>query len=192
MTAVGLRQVDTAIRQLAGRLPFWMDFELSIQGAVFVVALTLLAAAIVGIVPALKATGRRVQSRLQGLSAGGGGRMQMGSLWTLLIVAQVAFTVAVLPATMYHAWNSLRFRTGNPGYVAQEFLTAGLSLEGAKPAPPVVAKDAAFSALYSARLAELERRLEAEPPVSDVTFSLVDPGNELAMVLEVRGNAAPR
>src|SRR6186997_1038074 len=36
LTAVGLKQVDTAIRQLAGRLPFWMDFELSIQGAVFV------------------------------------------------------------------------------------------------------------------------------------------------------------
>ena len=191
LTAVGLTQVDAAIRQLAGRLPFWMGFELNIQGAVFVVALTLLAAAIVGIVPALKATGGRVQSRLQGLSAGGGGRMQMGSLWTLLIVAQVAFTVAVLPATMYHSWNSLRFRTGNPGYVAQEFLTAGLSLEGATPAQPVVAKDAAFSALYSARLAELERRLEAEPAVSNVTFSLVDPGNELAMVLEVEGMPLP-
>ena len=82
---------------------------------------------------------------------------------------------------MYHAWNSLRFRTGNPGYVAQEFLTAGLSLRGATPAQPVVSKDAEFSALYAARLAELERRLEAESAVSNVTFSLVDPGNELAM-----------
>ena len=181
LTAAGLKQVDAAIRQLAGRLPFWMDFELSIQGAVFVVALTLLAAAIVGIVPALKATGGRVQSRLQGLSAGGGGRMQMGSLWTLLIVAQVAFTVAVLPATMYHAWNSLRFRTGNFG-VGQEFLTAGLSLDGTTAAQPIASKDSAFGALYAARLAELERRLEAESAVSNVTFSMVDPGNELALV----------
>ncbi len=58
--------------------------------------------------PGVEGHGGRVQSRLQGLSAGGGGRMQMGSLWTLLIVAQVAFTVALLPATMYHAWNSLQ------------------------------------------------------------------------------------
>ena len=61
----------------------------------------MLAAAIVGIVPALKATGRRVQAGLQGLSAGGGARMQMGRLWTLLIVVQVALTVALLPASMY-------------------------------------------------------------------------------------------
>ncbi|HVJ28168.1 MAG TPA: ABC transporter permease [Vicinamibacterales bacterium] len=190
LTAMGLKQVDAAIRQLAGRLPFWMDFELSIQGAIYVIALTFLAAAIVGIVPALKATGGRVQSRLQGLSAGGGGRMQMGSLWTLLIVAQVAFTVALLPATMYHAWNSLKFRTGNMG-VGQEFLTAGLSLDGTTVAQPIASKDAAFDALYATRLAELERRLEAESAVSNVTFSMVDPGNELALVLEAQGMPAP-
>ena len=120
----------------------------SYPGAVYVVALTFLAAAIVGIVPALKATGGRVQSRLQGLSAGSGGRMQMGSLWTLLIVAQVAFTVALLPATMYHAWNSLRFRTGNRGF-GQEFLTAELSLDGTTAAQPIASS--ARSALYAAR-----------------------------------------
>ncbi|HZB24686.1 MAG TPA: FtsX-like permease family protein [Vicinamibacterales bacterium] len=165
-----------------------MDFELNIQSAVFVVALTFLAAAIVGIVPALKATGGRMQGRLQGLSAGGGGRMQMGSLWTLLIVAQVAFTVALLPATMFHAWNSLKFRTGNMG-VGQEFLTAGVSLDGVTPAHPVASKDPEFGALYTARMAELERRLEAESAVSNVTFSMVDPGNELALVLEAEGLA---
>ncbi len=191
LTAVGLKQVDAAIRQLAGRLPFWMDFELSIQGAVFVVALTLACGRDRRDRPGTEGHRRPRAEPFAGSLRGRWRRMQMGSLWTLLIVAQVAFTVAVLPATMYHAWNSLRFRTGNPGYVAQEFLTAGLSLEGAKPAQPVAAKDAAFGALYSARLAELERRLEAEPAVSNVTFSLVDPGNELAMVLEVEGCRRP-
>jgi predicted permease len=191
LTAAGLKQVDGALLQLAGRLPFWMNFELSTGGVLFVVALTVLAAAIVGIVPALKATGGQVQSRLQGLSAGGGGRMQMGRLWTLLIVAQVAFTVALLPATMYHSWNSLRFRTGNPGYAAEEFLTAGLALEGGAPAEPGASKDAQFGALYQARVAELERRLESEPAVSHVTFSLVNPGEELAMVLEAEGIPLP-
>ena len=39
---------------------------------------------------------------LQGVSAGSGSRMQMGTMWTLLIVAQVAITVAVLPQTIDH------------------------------------------------------------------------------------------
>ena len=40
--------------------------------------------------PALKATNTHVQTRLQTLAPGSGSRMQMGRLWTLLIVAQVA------------------------------------------------------------------------------------------------------
>ena len=190
LTAAGLTQVNGAILQLAGRLPFWMDFNLSAEGVVFVAALTGLAAVIVGVVPALKATGGRVQSRLQGLSAGAGSRMQMGRLWTVLIVAQVGFTVALLPATMYHAWNSLKFRTGNPGYAVQEFLTAGLALDGLTPLQSVT-KNREIGALYGARLAELERRLELEPAVSNVTFSLANPGGELAAVLEADGMSPP-
>ena len=110
-----------------------MDFDLTPETALYVVGLTFIAGAIVGVLPALKATGGRVQSRLQGLSAGSGSRVQMGRLWTILIVAQVAFTVALLPATIYHAYNALKFRTGNPGYAAEEIITAELALDGVAP-----------------------------------------------------------
>jgi predicted permease len=192
LIAAGLTQLDAALLQLAGRLPFWMHFRLSVEGMLYVVVLTLLAGGLVGVVPALKATGRGVQSRLQGLSAGSGSRMQMGWLWTLLIVAQVAFSVAILPAAIFHAWNSLRFRTGPTGYAAQELLTARVGLDGpgsVRPADPW-ARDR--EAILGSRSAELERRLEADPAVSHVTFSLESPGGELAAALEAEGVPAPR
>lgn len=191
LVAVAFRHLDSAFLQVAGPLPFWIDLGLSAEAALYVVALTVLAAGIVGIVPALKATGRRVQTGLQGLSSGSGSRMQMGRLWTLLIVAQVAFTVALLPATIFHTWNSLRFRTGDSGFASQEVLTTRLVMDRGSSELPTEASERQFRQRYAGQQAELERRLEAEPAVSDVTFSLVNPGEELALVAEIEGVPAP-
>jgi hypothetical protein len=62
----------------------------------YVIGLAVLGAVIVGVVPGLKATGRRVQSRL---GQPGGAAMRMGRTWTALIVGQVAVAVAILPLT---------------------------------------------------------------------------------------------
>jgi predicted permease len=191
LVSLGLRQVDAALLQLAGRLPFWMTFSLSTEGVIYIAALAVLAATIIGVVPALKATGQRVQTGLQGLSAGSGSKMQMGRLWTALIVTQVAIAVALLPATMFHAWNSLTFRTGDRGFASQEFLTTELVLERAADGPAAEASDREFRSRYGIRQAELERSIEAEAAVTDVTFSLATPGGELAAVLEVEGLPAP-
>jgi predicted permease len=177
IVSVALTQVDAALRPLAGELPFWMDFTLSPAAVAYVLALAVAAAAIVGVVPALKATGRRVQHGLQGLSAGSGARMQMGRTWTMLIVAQVAFAVALLPATVFRAWQSISFRTGDPGFAAREFLTAEIVTEAA--------------AASRNNLEELWRRLEAEPAVADVTFAMAHPGEEAAAVIDVEGVAIP-
>ena len=189
LLAVAFRFLEAALRPLVA-LPFWMSLRLSADTVIAVAAFTLLAAAIVGVVPALKATGRRVQSRLQSLSAGSGSRMQMGRLWTILIVAQVALTVAILPATMVQAYNALRIRTGNEGFASSEFLIAQLSLDRAS-AAPTDEGDRALGSRFASAHAELDRRLRAESVVRDVTFSLTRAGNELALVLEAEGMAAP-
>ena len=194
LLAVGFRQLDSAMQQLAFSFPFWLKFELSSAAALYVVVLTVVSAAIVGVVPALKATGRRVQSGLQGLSAGAGSRMQMGRMWTLLIVGQVAITVAVLPATVYQAWNTLRFRAGSAGFAAHEFLTADLTMERPPDVMTIVAASAIaqpFLVEYGQRLSEIERRLEVQPAVSNVIYSLAPPGGELAAIVEVEGTAVP-
>jgi predicted permease len=191
LLSVGFTQLRGAIQQLAVGFPFWLKFELSAEVILYLVALTICSAAIVGVVPALKATGRRVQRGLQGLSAGSGSRMQMGKMWTLLVVAQVAITVAVLPAAVYHAWTSLRFHAGSSGFAAHEFLTTGLTMERLSDVAPSVEADSQFREAYASRLSELKGRLEAEPAVSHVTFSLTPPGGELAAVVEVEGAAIP-
>ena len=73
----------------------------------YVAVLALLAGMIVGVLPALKATGKRVHAGLQHF-ASRGASMQLGRTWTALVVLQVAITVAALPAAMYRASESFR------------------------------------------------------------------------------------
>lgn len=189
LTAVGLRQLEGAMLTLVGRWPFWFSLELQASTVIYVVGLTLLAAAIVGVAPALKATGRQVHTRLQTLSPGSGSRMQMGRLWTVLIVAQVAVTVAALPMATYFAWSALRLQSGG-GYATAEFLNASLSLDRTA-GEPADAGDKAVAARYAGVLGEIERRLKDDSRVREVTFSLTSPGRELAVVLEAEGVPVP-
>jgi predicted permease len=175
---------------VGGRMPFWLDFGLTAEGALFVVGLTVLAAGIVGVLPALKATSRRVQTRLQTLAPGGGSRMQMGRMWTSLIVVQVAITVALLPAAMFFTWDGLRFRTGNAGFASHEFVSVSLAMDRALQQPTPPDRDD-FRARVALTHRELDRRLRAEPRVADVTFSLTNAGGELAMALEAEGQPLP-
>lgn len=191
LLSMAFTQLDAALKQLAVTFPFWLTFELSTRAVIYIVLLTFFCAAIVGVVPALKATGRRVHTGLQGLSAGSGSRMQMGRMWTLLIVAQVGITVAVLPATLFHAWTTLRFRAGITSYAMHEFLTADVTVERRTDAAPSAEADRRFRSEYGARLVEMERALEAEPAVSAVTFSLTRPGGELAGVIEIEDSPVP-
>jgi predicted permease len=185
LTAVALRQIEGAMGSMIGNWPFWFSLQLQTSTVIYVVGLTLLAAAIVGVAPAVKATGRQVHTRLQTLSPGSGSRMQMGRLWTALIVAQVAVTVAILPMATYFAWSSLKIQSGG-GYATAEFLNASLSLDRTA-ASPTGAGDKAFAARYGGALAEIERRLKEDSRVRDVTFSLTSPGRELFAVLEAEG-----
>jgi predicted permease len=191
LAMAGLRQLEGAALIVSGMvLPFWMSLRLSTDGALYVVALTLLAAAIIGVVPAAKATGARAHARLRTFSPGTGGRMRMGRLWTALIVIQVALTVALLPAAIFHAWSALRFRAGDSGFASKEFLTAQLVFDRTVFAPTADG-EREFTTRLAAAHNELERRLQQESAISDVTFSLTEPGYERAAVLEVEGGQAP-
>src|SRR5688572_7002123 len=116
--------------------------------------------------------------------------MQMGRLWTTLIVAQVAVTVAVMPMAMFLSWTAIRFRTGNPGFAAGEFLTAQLLADRATE-PDTDAGERAFTRRVAASHRELDRRLREQSLVSDVTFSLTGVGEERAMVVEIEGREPP-
>ena len=189
--SVALKQLQGQMLIIAGQvLPFWMSLRLPPDGILYIVGLTLLAAAIIGVVPALKATGRRVHAGLQTLSPGSGSRMLMGRVWTTLIVVQVALTVALMPGAIFLGWMALTFRTGDPGFSARAFLTAQLLADRTSEAPGD-AGERTFTRRLALAHGELDRRLRGEHAVSDVTFSMASPGEERAMVLEVEGRNAP-
>ena len=158
---VGGAAADSTARLLiiGGALPFWMTLRLSADGVLYVVALTLLAAAIVGVVPALKATGTQVQHRPAGALGRAAARAcRWDALWTMLIVAQVAFTVAVLPAAMFHAWKALRFRTGDAGFASQRVPDGAARARSHRPARQPMTASARSRRDSRVAHRELERR----------------------------------
>ena len=167
-----------------------MELRLSPSAVLFAVALGTLAAVIVGIVPALRATGSRLESALRAYGRTGG--MRLGRTWSLLIAAQVAFTGAILPVTVYFATDLARHGMADPGFPAGEYLTTMIvtnrEVQG-EDVPMPEAEAAAFNARYAAQLAELKRRLESEPGVLGATLSGGLPTDEPSVQVEVEGAA---
>ena len=190
ITKVAMRQVDAVLARWGDGLPFWIEPGLSAGTVLYVLALTVLAAVIVGVVPALKATGRQVQSSLREL--GGATGMQLGRTWTVLIVVQVAIAVAVLPGAVFNASQLMRYGSTDPGFAAEDFLMARLGMDQeTPPSADAAAYERAFAARYGELQAELVRRLEAEPGVSEVTATMSVPGEEPTVWVEVDGVPTP-
>jgi predicted permease len=188
IAAFALRQVTVATQHIASDLPFWVTFRLSPEAVLYAGALSVLAAVIVSIVPALQATGRRVQTGLRIVGAGDSG-MRLGKTWTVLIVAQVGFAVALLPPAVLSAWGSTRAGLAGPGFAAEEFLSAKLAMDSMANSGPAASGAPGFDR-YSVRQTELMRRLEAEPRVSRVTFALAHPGDEPGARIEAQDASA--
>ena len=193
VAALALGRTDALLEPMraeAGGIPFWMEFRLSAANVLYVVGLTVLGAVIVGVVPALKATGARLDSSLRQL--GGAGGMRMGRTWGALIVAQVAFAVALMPAAIHFAGDWIRYGTADPGFAAGEYLSAWVGMDReTPPAPQAEAYEREYAARYAARQAALARRLEADPALSAVTFATELPGREPTMRVAVDGVPTP-
>lgn len=192
---LGIAQVGVGIgnrilEMETAALPFWTDYSLRTSTVLYTVGLAVLAAVIVGVVPALQATGRSLQTSLRQL--GGGTGIRLGKTWSTLVVAQVAIAVAALPAAVNMGWEEIRHATTRPRYAAEEFMMVPLRTELAEDAA-LVAPDAATrtdSARFGDRLMELVRRLEEEPGVAGVSYSANAPG-PIGRV-EVEGMPSPQ
>ena len=80
-------------------MPFWVDLTLEPATLAYALLLALVAAAMIGLLPALKATGASVQRGLQGI-ASTGGTMKFGGIWSFIVGAQVACTLLFVPAAV--------------------------------------------------------------------------------------------
>jgi predicted permease len=152
--------------------PFWWDFDVTTTTVLYVVGLAVLAALIIGVVPALGATGRRLREGIQSVGARSPAP-SLGRLWTALIIGQVVLAVAVLPVATNALWQwgvlGLRGRDQS----VDEIVSGRLHLDPASPLQSIPATGPGtgagdLEARYSALQAELLRRLEDEPGVAHV------------------------
>jgi predicted permease len=147
-------------------MPFWVNDSLSWTSVLYAALLTLLGAAIVGILPALRATTINVQDALRRENAAGAA-LRFGGFWTTVIVAQVAITVAFLPLAAGGVFESNRFRQRAEGIGAERYLTARVDVDYEDHRADPAALDARARNSFD----ELQRRLAAEPGVEQVTFA---------------------
>lgn len=149
--------------------PFWWNDALSPATVVYALVLALVGAVMTGVVPALKATGGPVQLRLGQLSAGGGGGLRFGGLWTVVIVFQVALSVAFLPLAVSQARTAFE-DSARSGFPAQSYLTARLGRDLV--APPRTAEERdEFRELSGRLFEEVRDRIAADPAVSGVALA---------------------
>jgi predicted permease len=201
-TLVGLTAASAGIRWVmsvieaeflkGGRLPFWFQDRLSPTTILYAVLLTFLGAVIAGVVPALKVT-RGLSARLKANTAGGGG-LRFGGMWTAIIVAQVAVTVA-FPAFAYFVQRDARQIEGaDVGFRTNQYLAMRLEMDRDPSGSPNGRAESAFRNQFQRTYGELERRLAGEPGIARIAFA-----NRLplmyhpARIIEVdEGGAAPR
>jgi hypothetical protein len=128
--------------------------------------LTVLGAGVAGVLPALRMTGRGVGAQLRHIAAGAGGP-RFGRMWTVVIVAQVAITVASPSAAFF----ARRYVTGmqsiDAGFPAGEYLSVRLELDPSERDP--VGEPSVERLQAVAR--EFEQGLSTEPGVSGVTLT---------------------
>jgi putative ABC transport system permease protein len=171
---------------VAGGIPFWVDIRVSPGTLGWIAALGVVSAVIIGVLPALQLTGRRVQLSLQRL-AGGGSTVRLGKMWTALIIAEVAVTVALLPAAVFYSSMWMKSVLVGVGFPSEEFLTASLSMD--RDVVPAGGDPAEYERRYVTRFAlardELFRRLKSERDIVAATYASQIPGGEWGEIVEV-------
>jgi predicted permease len=175
------------------RPAFWRSaaFDLDPTTVVYAVGLAVLGSALVAILPALKATGSRVQEGLK-TAAGASTNMRFGRLWSGIIVLQVAVTVVALPVGVSFVLDAIREYRALSVFPTSGYLTFRTAYDG--DAVGEQATEQEVRDRTAQVFSELERRLEGEPGVAGVTFADGLPGMfHYSYDLEVqRGSEAPQ
>ena len=173
----GIRSILATMEAESRRpLPFWMTDDLTATTVIYAAGLTMVSAAIIGIIPAVNVMGRGHHGWLRQSTAGGGGP-QFRGVWTVVIAAQVAATV-MFPAAAFMLHSSVVGQQARDlGFPGDRFLSARLELDRER----------------ARTYAELERRVSAGPAVAGVTFTDRLPGTGHPVVrIEVEGEPVSR
>ena len=151
-------------------LPFWVDLTLEPATIAYALLLALVAAALIGVLPALKATGASIRRGLQGMTSTGG-TMKFGGIWSFIVGAQVACTLLFVPAAVGIYTTSVQNRPQWTAFPTERYLTFRLrmdteALTGERDVPD----DGQIGARRARAYEELAGRLREEPGVTHVTY----------------------
>jgi len=172
IVAIGLRMLDDAVAD-AGGAPFWIDPGISLGTILYTVMLAVLGAVIVGVFPALRATGAQLREAIG--SMGSGTKARLGPTWTALIVAQVTIAVAILPPALLKGGQNVRMALAKPGFAPGEFLSTWFVVErDMETSADTIATRAAMDSAR-AIVTRLVQRLATEPGVVGATVTSTDP-----------------
>jgi putative ABC transport system permease protein len=152
-------------------LPFWVDLKLEPATVAYALLLALVAAALIGLLPALKATGASIQRGLQGITSIGG-TMKFGGIWSFIVGAQVACTLLFVPAAVgiYTTARSQNQSTWAP-FPRERYLTFRLKMDNeALAGEQGVPDDGQIGARRARAYEELAGRLREEPGVTHLTY----------------------
>jgi putative ABC transport system permease protein len=200
---LGLVVAQTAVRYAWARasqmirdgLPFWVDLKLEPVTIAYALLLALVASALIGLLPALKATGASVQRGLQGITSTGG-TMKFGGIWSFIIGAQVACTLLFVPAAVGIFNNFLNDQSRWSALPTERYLTFRLGMDNeAGPGESGVPDDGQIGARRGRAYEELAGRLRGEPGVTHVTLAdraLGKPPDWVALEMEQDGAAPAR
>ena len=125
LAAVGIGLFERALTQTDP--PYWLTFGIDFQVAGFVVAATLLATLLSGLLPALQASGSRVGEVLKDESRGASS-FRLGRLARALVVAEIALACGLLVATGLMIKSVVHLRTTDYGFPVEGVFTARIGL----------------------------------------------------------------
>jgi hypothetical protein len=176
-------------------LPFWVDLKLEPVTIAYALLLALVAAALIGLLPALKATGASVHRGLQGITSTGG-TMKFGGIWSFIIGAQVACTLLFVPAAVGIFTSLLDDQSRWDAFPTERYLTFRLRMDDeALAGESGVPDDGQIGARRARAYEELAGRLREEPGVTHVTLAdraLGKPPDWVALEMEQDGAAPAR
>jgi putative ABC transport system permease protein len=172
IVAIGLRMFDDFIAS-SGGAPFWIKSGISLGTVLYTVMLAVLGAVIVGVFPALRATGAQLREAIG--SMGSGTKARLGPTWTALIVAQVAIAVAILPPALLKGGQMVKVALAKPEFAPGEYLSTWFTVE--RDVELSTDTSAARAAMDSARaiVTELVGRLATGPGVVGATVTSTHP-----------------
>ena len=175
-TGYAMRGLVDALRAAEGEFPFWFRDTLSPTTIVYAALLTVFGAVIAGVLPALKVTKAGVEAKLRQASVGRPG-LVFGGVWTVVIVAQIAITVAFPVHAYFVKRDAIHWGSLSIGVPTEEYLSVRLEMDR-ELRPGVASAQGRGELLERSRATyrELESRLSTDPRVIGVTYGDVLPG----------------